>query len=139
VTGLVLLRVRAHRLLLSVALLTVVLTTCVLTALGAFTGAVGDAGLRRALEHQAVTRTLLEVRASVPGRDRERLDAVVRKAAADAYDGLPVRVAASTRSGPYALPRALRPAASVRRGCCLPHPGSAGAPTAGPLRFRMTA
>ena len=44
-----LLRVRAYRLLTAAALLTVVLTTCALAALGAFSGSVGDAGLRRTL------------------------------------------------------------------------------------------
>ncbi|MFD0429152.1 hypothetical protein ACFQ60_19410 [Streptomyces zhihengii] len=48
-TGFVLLRVRAHRLLLAAALLAVVLTTCVLSALAAFSGSVGDAALRHTL------------------------------------------------------------------------------------------
>ncbi|NEC71111.1 hypothetical protein, partial [Streptomyces rochei] len=47
--GFVLLRARAHRLLLAAALLTVLLTTTVLATLTAFAGAVGDAALRHAL------------------------------------------------------------------------------------------
>ncbi|MDX6351083.1 MAG: hypothetical protein QOF84_5873 [Streptomyces sp.] len=109
-TGFVLLRVRAHRLLLCSALLSVVLATCVLAALAAFSGAIGDAGLRRSLQDGSDARTLVEVRADVSGLDRARMDAGVRKQASAAYGGLPVRVASSTSSGPYALPLVLRPA-----------------------------
>jgi FtsX-like permease family len=116
VTGFVLCRVRAHRLLLAAALLTVVLTTSVLATLAAFSSAVGDAGLRRALQGQSAARTLLEVKVDVTGRDRSRLDAAVRRTAASAYDGLPVRVAASTQSGPYGLPLRLRPPGEVAGG-----------------------
>jgi hypothetical protein len=114
VTGFVLLRVRAHRLLLCSALLAVILTTCVLAALAAFSSAVGEAGLRRALQDPSAVRTLVEARADVSGRDAARMDREVRKAAAGAYDGLPVRVVSSTRSGPYALPLALRPKGAAR-------------------------
>jgi hypothetical protein len=110
VTGFVLLRVRAHRLLLCSALLSVVLATCVLAALAAFSGAIGDAGLRRSLQDESDARTLVEVHADISGLDRARMDAGVRKQATAAYGGLPVRVASSTSSGPYALPLVLRPA-----------------------------
>ncbi|WP_031514668.1 FtsX-like permease family protein [Streptomyces sp. NRRL F-5123] len=111
-TGFVLLRVRAHRLLLSAALLTVLLTTCVLAALAAYTGAIGDAAVRRTLEHQAADRSTYNAKASLTGKDDEgtaALDRAVRRQLGGAFDGLPTTVAASTRSGPYALPPALRP------------------------------
>ncbi|GAA2479499.1 ABC transporter permease [Streptomyces thermolineatus] len=103
-TGFVLLRARAHRSLLAVALLTVVLTSCVLAALGAYGDAVADAGVRRALGDRSASRALLEVDADVEGRDLEELDAAVRAAAQAAYGGLPVHVGSSTRSGPFELP-----------------------------------
>ncbi|WP_405803640.1 FtsX-like permease family protein [Streptomyces sp. NBC_01187] len=109
-TGFVLLRVRAHRLLVAAALLAVILATSVLAALAAFSAAIGDAGLRRSLGHQSASRTVLDVRSEVTAEDRERADAAVREAAHRAFDGLPVTVDASTGSGAYALPRELRPA-----------------------------
>ncbi|MYV68840.1 hypothetical protein GT043_23450, partial [Streptomyces sp. SID2131] len=48
-TGFVFLRVRAHRLLLAAALLSVLLTTSVLATLAAFSGAIGDAALQAGL------------------------------------------------------------------------------------------
>ncbi|NJP42011.1 FtsX-like permease family protein [Actinacidiphila epipremni] len=109
-TGFVLLRVRAHRLLLAAALLTVLLTTCVLAALAAYTGAIGDAAVRRTLQHQAADRSTVNVKASLTGKDAAALDRSVRGTLGGAFDGLPTHVTASTRSGPYALPFALRPA-----------------------------
>jgi hypothetical protein len=116
VPGFVFLRLRAHRLLLGAALLSMVLTTCAVTALAAFSNAVGDAGLRRALQDQSAARTLVDVQADVAGEDTGRLDSRVRKTLAGAYDGLPVRVSSSTRSGPYGLPMALRPPGAPRTG-----------------------
>ncbi|MGN9815951.1 FtsX-like permease family protein [Streptomyces sp. SD11] len=55
VTGFVLLRVRAHRLLLTAALLTVLLTTAVLATLTAYSGAIGDAALRHSLLDPSAT------------------------------------------------------------------------------------
>lgn len=118
-TGFVLLRVRAHRLLLTAALLTVMLTTCVLATFTAFTGATGDAALRRTLQHQAADRATVEVTADdVSGHDAKALDAAVRRTLDGSFAGLPARVDASTRSGPYGLPLALRPRA--RRGTATP-------------------
>ncbi|MFI0896809.1 FtsX-like permease family protein [Streptomyces sp. NPDC020983] len=116
-TGFVLLRVRAHRLLLSAALLTVLLTTCVLAALAAYTGAIGDAAVRRTLQHQAADRSTYNAKASLTGKDGKRvadLDRAVRERLRGAFDGLPAAVATSTRSGPLALPPALRPAGTPR-------------------------
>ncbi|MET8632308.1 FtsX-like permease family protein [Streptomyces sp. NPDC057746] len=106
-TGFVLLRVRAHWLLLGAALLCVVLTTCVIASLAAFSGAVGDVGLRRALQDQGAARTLVEADADVTPADRAELDAAVRRTVPAAFDGMPVRVAASVQSASYGLPRAV--------------------------------
>ncbi|MEU6343177.1 FtsX-like permease family protein [Streptomyces sp. NPDC046977] len=111
-----LLRLRAHRLLLGAALLSIVLTTCTVAALAAFGASVGDAGLRRALQDPASGRTLVEVTADADGGDRADTDRAVRKAVAGAFDGLPVTVATSTRSGAYGLPPGLRPAGAADSG-----------------------
>ncbi|MCZ4102030.1 FtsX-like permease family protein [Streptomyces sp. H39-C1] len=111
-TGFVFLRVRAHRLLLTAALLTVVLTTSVLATLAAFTSAIGDAGLRRTLEHQSAARTTVNVQMTVTADAWRTSDAGIRKNLGSAYDGLPAEVRSSTRSGPYALPATLGGAAS---------------------------
>lgn len=105
-----LLRARAHWLLLSAALLCVVLTTCVLAALTAFGEAVGDVGLRHALQHRNATRTLVEVDADVTPADRARLDAAVRRIVPAAFDGMPVSMATSIQSASYGLPHTARTA-----------------------------
>ncbi|MEU0131202.1 FtsX-like permease family protein [Streptomyces sp. NPDC006289] len=110
-TGFVLLRLRAHRLLLAAALLTVLLTTCVLAALTAFSGSTGDAALRHTLTDRAAERSSLVVSADVDREKREDADAAVRRAAGDTFDGLPVTVRKLESSGPYALPRGTRTAA----------------------------
>ncbi|WP_307718360.1 FtsX-like permease family protein, partial [Streptomyces sp. JHA26] len=105
-----LLRARAHRLLLAAALLTVLLTTAVLAALAAYAGAIGDASLRHALaDPRNAADTALIVKADVPEGGRDEADATVRRGARAAFGGLPVTVRPLTRSGPYALPDALRP------------------------------
>ena len=117
-TGFVLLRVRAHRLLLTAALLTVVLTTAVLATLAAYSGAIGDAALRHSLldtskgaaAGESATATTLIVKADVPPEEREAADKSVRDGARRTFDGLPVTLRTLTRSGPYALPRSLQPA-----------------------------
>ena len=110
-TGFVLLRARAHRLLLAAALLTVLLTTAVLATLTAYSGAIGDASLRHALgDPRDADGTALIVKADVPQEGREDADATVRKGARDTFGGLPVTVRTLMRSGPYALPGTLRPA-----------------------------
>ncbi|WP_146058225.1 hypothetical protein, partial [Streptomyces sp. SM9] len=53
VTRFVLLRLRAHRLLLTAALTAVLLTASVLATLTAFSGSVGEAALRHTLDHRA--------------------------------------------------------------------------------------
>ncbi|MFI8945228.1 FtsX-like permease family protein [Streptomyces sp. NPDC053750] len=105
-----LLRARAHRLLLAAALLTVLLTTTVLATLTAFSGAIGDAALRHALaDPRTAADAALIVKADVPAEDRDAADAAVREGAAKTFDGLPHTVRTLDRSGPYALPSAQRP------------------------------
>ncbi|WP_372341471.1 FtsX-like permease family protein, partial [Streptomyces sp. CC224E] len=106
--GFVLLRVRAHRLLLTAALLAVVLTTSVLAMLAAFSGAVGDASLRHALRTRDQASTALVVRADVTSEQRAAAVAALDKGARRTFDGLPLRHESLTASGPYALPGAAR-------------------------------
>lgn len=118
-TGFVFSRVRAHRLLLTAALLTVVLTTAVLATLTAYSGAIGDAALRHSLldtsqgagREESAAATTLIVKADVPPQERADADKAVREGARRTFDGLPVTLRTLTRSGPYALPRSLQPAA----------------------------
>ncbi|MEV2193460.1 ABC transporter permease [Streptomyces phaeochromogenes] len=110
---------RAHRLLLTAALLTVVLTTAVLATLTAYSGAIGDAALRHSLldtsqgagREESAAATTLIVKADVPPQERAATDKAVREGARRTFDGLPVTLRTLTRSGPYALPRSLQPAA----------------------------
>ncbi|QXQ96904.1 FtsX-like permease family protein [Streptomyces sp. WY228] len=113
-TGFVLLRVRAHRLLLSAAVLAVLLTTSVLAALTAFSGSVGDAALRHTLTHGSAASAALVVSASVDHEKRAEADDAVREASRDAFDGLPVTVGKLESSGSYALPRSLQDSAARR-------------------------
>ncbi len=114
VTGFVLLRVRAHRLLLSAAFLAVLLTTSVLAALTAFSGSVGDAALRHTLTHESAASASLVVTATVGHEKRAEADDTVRAASRDAFDGLPVTVGKLESSGSYALPRTLQDPAARR-------------------------
>lgn len=107
-TGFVFLRVRAHRLLVTAALLAVLLTTAVLATLAAFSGSVGDAGLRHALQTRDAAAASLIIKAESPEADRA--EAVqVRSGARQSFDELPVTLREFHRSGPYALPRGLQP------------------------------
>ncbi|MEV7884574.1 FtsX-like permease family protein [Streptomyces sp. NPDC002817] len=108
----VLLRARAHRPLLAAALLAVLLTTAVLATLTAYSGAIGDAALRHSLtDTRNAADTALVVKADVPAEERTAADTAVREGARKTFDGLPVTVHKLLRSGPYALPRSLQPAA----------------------------
>ncbi|MFF7181543.1 FtsX-like permease family protein [Streptomyces sp. NPDC008121] len=107
-TGFVLLRVRAHRLLLAAALLAVLLTTSVLASLAAFSGSVGDAALQGTLRGRSAPAAALVVTAQVPPAQRASADAAARDAARRTFDDLPVSVRKLERSGPYALPRSLQ-------------------------------
>ncbi|MFJ1589987.1 FtsX-like permease family protein [Kitasatospora albolonga] len=132
-TGFVLLRVRAHRLLLSAAVLAVLLTTSVLAALTAFSGSVGDAALRHSLTHGSAASAALTVSASVDREQRAQADEAVREAARAAFDGLPVTVGKLESSGAYALPRRLQDPAARRGEPDLTHFASLD-----PRRVRIT-
>ncbi|MER7761465.1 FtsX-like permease family protein [Streptomyces sp. NPDC097619] len=121
-TGFVLLRAGAHRLLLAAALLAVLLTTCVLSALTAFSGQVGDAALRESLRGPAATTAALVLSADVPPDRREAARAAVERGARATFPGLPVTLGALERSGPYALP------AGARRGDAASGAGTADEP-----------
>ncbi|WEH33448.1 ABC transporter permease [Streptomyces sp. AM 4-1-1] len=112
--GFVFLRVRAHRLLLAAAVLAVLLTTSVLAALTAFSGAMGDAALRHTLTHRSAASASLVVSAQVTPERRASADTRAREAARATFDGLPVTVRRLEHSGPYALPRSLQPPAARR-------------------------
>ncbi|MFS4105817.1 FtsX-like permease family protein [Streptomyces sp. PD-S100-1] len=111
-TGFVLSRARAHRLLLAAALLTDLLTTAVLATFAAYSGAIGDAALRHSLrDPRTAADATLVVRSEVSPDGRPAVDAAVRAQAREAFAGLPATVRSLARSGPYALPRSLQPAA----------------------------
>ncbi|GAA2800260.1 ABC transporter permease [Streptomyces showdoensis] len=107
-TGFVLLRVRAHRLLLAAALLAVLLTTSVLATLAAFSGSIGDAALQGTLQGRSAPAAALIVTGQVPADKRASAEAAVEAGARATFDGLPVTVRKLERSGPYALPRSLQ-------------------------------
>ncbi|MFF3604460.1 FtsX-like permease family protein [Streptomyces sp. NPDC002463] len=111
-TGFVFLRVRAHRLLLAAALLAVLLTTSVLATLAAFSGAIGDAALQAGLRGRSAAAASLLVSGQVPAAKRASAEAAVQEGVRKTFDGLPVTVSRLERSGPYALPRSLQPAAA---------------------------
>ncbi|MEU1512718.1 FtsX-like permease family protein [Streptomyces sp. NPDC005811] len=100
-TGFLVLRVRAHRLLLAAALLAVLLTASVLAALAAFSGSVGDAALRGTLGGRAAASAALVVDTDA---SRDETAAEVTRRAREAFGGLPVTVRALERSTAYALP-----------------------------------
>ncbi|MFI7384705.1 FtsX-like permease family protein [Streptomyces sp. NPDC049813] len=106
--GFVLLRVRAHRLLLTAAVLAVLLTTSVLAMLTAFSAAIGDASLRYSLRTRDAATTALVVRADVPADERDAAVAALDKGARHTFDGLPVHRESLITSGPYGLPHTPR-------------------------------
>ncbi|TXS13738.1 ABC transporter permease [Streptomyces sp. adm13(2018)] len=111
-TGFVLLRVRAHRLLLAAALLAVLLTTSVLATLAAFSGAIGDAALQAGLRGRSAAAASVLVSGQVPAARRAAAEEAVREGMRKTFDGLPVTLRRLERSGPYALPRSLQPPAA---------------------------
>ncbi|MGW1767446.1 FtsX-like permease family protein [Streptomyces sp. NPDC002073] len=107
-TGFIFLRAGAHRLLLAAALLAVLLTTCVLAALAAFSGSVGDAALRETLNGRAAVAASLTVSADVPPQRRDAAQQAVVRGTREVFGGLPTTLRKMERSGPYALPRSLQ-------------------------------
>lgn len=113
--GFLLLRARGHRLLLAAALLAILLTTSILTALAAFANSVGDAGLRHALRTRDASAAALVITSENTEVNRARAAHDAERGARLAFDGLPVTLQQFDRSGPYALPRTLQPP-SARKG-----------------------
>ncbi|MFE9394657.1 FtsX-like permease family protein [Streptomyces flavidovirens] len=106
--GFIFLRVRAHRLLLAAALLSVLLTTAVLATLTAFSGSIGDAGLRHSLRTRNAAAAALLIKGEALTGEGGKADEAVLAGARQAFDGLPVELRRLGRSGPYALPSGLR-------------------------------
>ena len=100
----VLLRLRAHRLLIAAVLLTILLTTSVLAALAGFTSSVGDAGVRRALQSTDAAGTPLVLQDTVDYQGRAQADATARSLSARAFAGLPVSINSLDLSDGYSLP-----------------------------------
>ncbi|MFD8421077.1 FtsX-like permease family protein [Streptomyces sp. NPDC059466] len=113
---LVVARARAHRTLIAAALVTVLLTTSVLAALTAYSGAIGDAALRHSLaEPRNAADAALVVKAEVAADRRRAAGRAVLDGARRTFGGLPVTVRTLVRSGSYALPAA-GPGAAARTG-----------------------
>ncbi len=110
-TGFVLLRLRAHRLLVAAALLSSLLVTTALASLAAYAHTTAEAGVRRALEHQSASRTVLTASARVSAQDRKSIDAGVRTAR---QEGLRRAAGAGRGRHPLRLLRAARRPASRR-------------------------
>ncbi|MEV7868502.1 ABC transporter permease [Streptomyces sp. NPDC088124] len=115
-TGFVFLRAAGHRLLLAAALLAVVLTTCVLASLTAFSTSVGDTALRETLRGRDAASAVLVISADVPERERDAAQRAVVRGAQESFDGLPVTVRKLERSGPYALPGTRRASSAPAAG-----------------------
>ncbi|GGY97141.1 ABC transporter permease [Streptomyces poonensis] len=103
-----LLRLRAHWVLVGAAFLVVLLTTTVLATLALFSGAVGDAALRQTLGGRAAASASLVISAKVPPGGEEAARQAVLRGAEDTFDGLPVTVRRLEQSGSYALPAGSR-------------------------------
>ncbi|GAA4846995.1 FtsX-like permease family protein [Kitasatospora terrestris] len=101
--GFVVRRLRGRLPLASAALLTVLITTAVLTALTVFDRAADEAGTRRALQGPGHGRTTVLLSGDRTLADRTADDAAVRGFAQDLFAPLPVTVQAVARSGSYGL------------------------------------
>ncbi|MFJ6795164.1 FtsX-like permease family protein [Streptomyces sp. NPDC091268] len=108
--GFVVRRLRGRWPLAVVALLTVLITTTVLTALFAFTRGVGEAGLRQALQDPGSrSRATVLVTGGRPVTARGQDDEAVRALARELFGRLPVGVESVARSRSYGLPGARTP------------------------------
>ncbi|MFJ1756350.1 FtsX-like permease family protein [Kitasatospora sp. NPDC088134] len=104
--GFVVRRLRGRLPLATAALLTVLITTSVLTALVAFDRGAEEAGLRRALQGAGLSRTTALVTGDRALDDRAKDDAAVADFARELYGGLPTAVSSVARSRSYGLPQA---------------------------------
>lgn len=102
--GLVLLRrIREHRVLFAASLSASLLGATVLATLYVFAGAVGDSSLRQVLDRRSAGAASLVISADVPRERAEEAQRAVVAGAERAFDGLPVTVRRTERSGPYEL------------------------------------
>ncbi|WP_042413633.1 ABC transporter permease [Streptacidiphilus anmyonensis] len=102
--GFVLLRLRAHRLLVAGALVSILVTTTVLAALAGFTSGVADAGVRRQLNGADVAATPLLLTRHAGYPDRAVSDKEARRLAATVLPGLPLEIRTLAVSDGFALP-----------------------------------
>ncbi|MFD0330537.1 ABC transporter permease [Streptacidiphilus monticola] len=102
--GFVLLRLRAHRLLVGAALVTILLTTTVLAALAGFTSGVADAGARRLLRTTDAAATPLLLSRQIGYPQRAESDPEARRLAARTLPGLPLSVRTVAVSDGFGLP-----------------------------------
>ncbi|MBT2468660.1 FtsX-like permease family protein [Streptomyces sp. ISL-66] len=102
--GFVVRRLRGRLPLAAAVLLTVLITTTVLTALFAFTGGVGEAGLRQALQGPGHARSTVLVTGGHATADRAKDDAAVRGFAHELFGPLPSTTESVARSRSYGLP-----------------------------------
>ncbi|MGW6708459.1 FtsX-like permease family protein [Streptomyces sp. NPDC054956] len=104
--GFVMRRLRGRLPLAAAVLLTVLITTTVLSALFAFTGGVGEAGLRQALQGPGHARSTVLVSAGHATADRPKDDEAVRGFARELFGPLPAGTESVARSRSYGLPGA---------------------------------
>ncbi|MFC5661645.1 FtsX-like permease family protein [Kitasatospora misakiensis] len=124
--GFVVRRLRGRLPLASAALLTVLITTAVLTALVAFQRTVGEIGQRQALQGRGHPRTTVVVNSEHGLAQRAKDDAAVAGYARALFGELPTESRGLSRSRSYGLPAAGAQAASTGR-----QPGTpTGTPTA---------
>ncbi|MFJ5886631.1 FtsX-like permease family protein [Kitasatospora cineracea] len=102
--GFVVRRLRGRLPLAAAALLTVLITTSVLTALVAFDRGAAEAGLRRALQGTGAARAAVLVGGDRAVADRAGDDAAVADFARGLFGALPTTVESVARSRSYGLP-----------------------------------
>ncbi|BAJ25987.1 MULTISPECIES: FtsX-like permease family protein [Kitasatospora] len=104
--GFVVRRLHGRLPLAAAALLTVLITTSVLTALVAFDRGAAEAGLRRALQGAGAARATVLVGGDRAVGDRARDDAAVAAYGRELFGALPVSAESVARSRSYGLPGA---------------------------------
>ncbi|RAG85181.1 ABC transporter permease [Streptacidiphilus pinicola] len=102
--GFVVLRLRAHRLLVAAAAVSILVTTCVLATLAGFASGVADAGARRVLATTDAAATPLLLTRHAGYADRAGSDRDARRLAATALPGLPLEIRSLALSDGLALP-----------------------------------
>lgn len=102
--GFVVRRLRGRLPLATAVLLTVLITTTVLTSLFSFTRAVGEAGLRQALQGPGHARSTVLITSGHATADRAKDDEAVRGFARELFGSLPAASESVARSRSYGLP-----------------------------------